>query len=334
MDKETDNNKISVIFPGIGYNPSMPLLYYGRDISIETGYAECRQVTYNGPGEVSLRGKFDDMEKAFQTLYLRARENLSNIDWSAYDDILFISKSIGTVIAAAYAEEMGLNDKKIRHILYTPLEYTFRFNPKDAIGFIGTNDRYSDTSKVLKLADEQGIPMFVYEGTNHSLELHDITRDVLILKDVMAKTVSFVKTGKVFPADNNSDGTPFPGNKASAVGPAAQETGRTIWGRVDEKNIRIDLSEILYIESVDDKVFAYTPESVARIDKTLNSFIAETNDEAFFRCSKSMVINVNRVRTLKSLSSNRIDATMEGGEHIIISRRFASEFRRLLKGER
>ena len=47
-----------------------------------------------------------------------------------------------------------------------------------------------------------------------------------------------------------------------------------------------------------------------------------------------MIINVNRVIALKSLSSNRIDATMEGGEHIMISRRYTVDFRRLLKGDR
>ena len=85
---------------------------------------------------------------------------------------------------------------------------------------------------------------------------------------------------------------------------------------------------------MDDKVFAYTKENVLRIDGSLNSFMLEIEDETFFRCSKSMIINVNRVISLKSLSSNRIDATMEGGEHIIISRRYAVEFRKLLKGDR
>jgi len=85
---------------------------------------------------------------------------------------------------------------------------------------------------------------------------------------------------------------------------------------------------------VDDKVFAYTNDKVLKIDGSLQSFMLIVNDDSFFRCSKSMVINVNRVISLKSLSSNRIDATLEGGEHIIISRRYASEFRRLLKGER
>ena len=107
-----------------------------------------------------------------------------------------------------------------------------------------------------------------------------------------------------------------------------------LWGRIDDENICIDIDEILYLESVDDKVFAYTKENVLRIDGSLNSFMLEIEDETFCRCSKSMIINVNRVISLKSLSSNRIDATMEGGEHIIISRRYAVEFRKLLKGDR
>ncbi|MBR5943622.1 MAG: LytTR family transcriptional regulator DNA-binding domain-containing protein [Lachnospiraceae bacterium] len=107
-----------------------------------------------------------------------------------------------------------------------------------------------------------------------------------------------------------------------------------IWGKTETESLCVDAEEILFVESVDDKVFAYTWDKILRIEGTLNSFLIEVNDESFFRCSKSMVINVNRVKALKSLSSNRIDATMEGGEHIIISRRYASDFRRLLKGER
>ena len=110
--------------------------------------------------------------------------------------------------------------------------------------------------------------------------------------------------------------------------------GSRIWGRTDAGNICVGLDDILYLESVDDRVFAYTVDKVMRIEGSLNSFMIENDDDIFFRCSKSIVINVNRVTSLKSLSSNRIDATMEGGEHIIISRRYASEFRRFLKGNR
>ena len=105
-------------------------------------------------------------------------------------------------------------------------------------------------------------------------------------------------------------------------------------GKTDEGEVFFTPDEILYLESVDDKVFAYTGDKVIRIEGSLSTFMNEQEDESFFRCSKSMVINVGRVSALKSLSSNRIDATMESGEHIIISRRYASDFRRLLKGDR
>ena len=111
-------------------------------------------------------------------------------------------------------------------------------------------------------------------------------------------------------------------------------TDDKLWGKTDTGTEGTRIGKLLYLESVDDKVFAYTGDKVLKIDGTLNSFMTDYDDGSFFRCSKSMVINVNRVKALKSLSSNRIDATMEGGEHIIISRRYASEFRRLLKGGR
>ncbi len=117
------------------------------------------------------------------------------------------------------------------------------------------------------------------------------------------------------------------------IGILHDESGK-LWGRTENESICIGVEEILYLESVDDKVFAYTVDNVVKIDGSLNSFLLEADDEIFFRCSKSTVINVNKVTGLKSLSSNRIDAVMEGGEHIMISRRYASEFRRLLRGDR
>lgn len=107
-----------------------------------------------------------------------------------------------------------------------------------------------------------------------------------------------------------------------------------LWGKVDSESVCINLEDVLYLESVDDKLFAYTAKKVVRIEGSLYSFMNEIDDESFFRCSKSMIINIGKVVALKSLSSNRIDATMQGGEHIMISRRYAVDFRRLLKGDR
>lgn len=105
-----------------------------------------------------------------------------------------------------------------------------------------------------------------------------------------------------------------------------------IVGRKDENRVVIDGDDILYFESVDDRTFVYTENDVLRVDYTLQGIISTLRDERFFRCSKSMIINVDKVKLLKSMSSNRIDATLENGEHILISRAYASDFRRLLKG--
>ena len=95
----------------------------------------------------------------------------------------------------------------------------------------------------------------------------------------------------------------------------------------------IDMGQILYAESVDRKTFIYTTDDVLRVEFNLAQLEQILNTVNFFRCSKSMIINIDKIATLKSLASNRIDATLTNGEHIIISRTYASVFRKILKGE-
>lgn len=104
-------------------------------------------------------------------------------------------------------------------------------------------------------------------------------------------------------------------------------------GWQDKTQVVIKPNEILYIESVDGRTFAYTEEQVYKVTYNLSqmeSILCEVN---FYRCSKSMIMNIDSVVRLKSLSSNRIDAVMKNGEHIMISRTYASDFRKRLRGE-
>lgn len=99
----------------------------------------------------------------------------------------------------------------------------------------------------------------------------------------------------------------------------------------EKVRIILDREQILYIETVDGRTYAYTEEDVIQLDYTLAQLSELLSSVNFFRCSKSMIINIDKVRTLKSLSSNRIDAAMCNGEHIMISRTYASDFRKRLK---
>ncbi len=112
-----------------------------------------------------------------------------------------------------------------------------------------------------------------------------------------------------------------------------EQTAPKLSGRCDDEVIIFEPDDILYIEKVDEKTFAYTTEHVIQLSMSLYEVELLLHSVKFFRCSKSMIVNITKVERLKSLSSNRIDATLENGEHILISRTYASDFRKLLKGE-
>lgn len=180
--------KIAVFFPGIGYHCDKPLLYYSRSIARKLGYEDCRNLSYTCKAE-NIRGNHEKMKEAYETLFLQAEARLADIDWKEYDEILFISKSIGTIIAASYAEKYEL--RGAGHILYTPLAQTFSFAPDNAVAFIGTADPWSNMEEIVRLSEAGRIPLNIYNDCNHSLECGDALRDIENLKDIMEKTMNF-----------------------------------------------------------------------------------------------------------------------------------------------
>ena len=109
-----------------------------------------------------------------------------------------------------------------------------------------------------------------------------------------------------------------------------QET-TTILGKADDRQYRVNPCEIYYFESVDERLFAYTRQQTFQVVMTLAEAETKFSDMGFFRCNKSTVLNVNRVASVKSEMGNRINATLDNGEHVMISRHYARAFRELLR---
>ena len=184
--------KLAIFFPGIGYHADKPLLYYSRKLAGEAGY-ELIALKYDYQAG-NIRGNKEKMEAAFHALYAQAEAQLADVDFAAYAEVLFVSKSVGTIIASAYAqklEETG-TEAELRHILYTPLEATYNFAPKHAAAFIGTVDPWSDVPAVIRMSEAQGVQIHVYENANHSLETSDTMQNLKILQDVMEKTKAII----------------------------------------------------------------------------------------------------------------------------------------------
>ena len=190
MKKEA--HKLAVIFPGIGYTADKPLLYFGRRIAVEYGY-EIRIMDYKGfPPKV--KGDRNRMEESFFIALRQAEEMLAGVDFAEYDDVVFIGKSIGTIVAAKIAAESPAKDR-IRQVLYTPLEDTFRFPIGEAIAFTGDDDPWvgKENSRIPELCKERGIPCRQVPHANHSLESKDVFEDMKELRRVMKETEAFLK---------------------------------------------------------------------------------------------------------------------------------------------
>ncbi len=183
---------IAVLFPGVGYNTHKPLLYYSAKLMQSYGYELCYLNYENMPKRV--RSDKELMRQAVEAGYEDIKKSLADLDPGKYKRIVFIGKSIGTIIAAKYAKE---HDIDAVHIWYTPLIDTFSYadatDSEKTVAFIGDKDQWSDVSRVKAAAMEKCIKLFSYPDCNHSLESADVFCNLDILNDVMHRTDEFVK---------------------------------------------------------------------------------------------------------------------------------------------
>ena len=97
-------SKLAVVFPGIGYTADKPLLYYSRKIAAECGYDDIRVIAYTG-FPAKILGDREKMTESYRIALKQSGEMLADTDFSSYDEVLFIGKSIGTAVAAQIAAE-------------------------------------------------------------------------------------------------------------------------------------------------------------------------------------------------------------------------------------
>ena len=172
--------KVACLFPGIGYTCDKPLMYYTGKLLKGLGW-EVIPVPYSGFFE-KVKGDPEKMKHSEELALGQSEEILRDVDWDRYGEILFVGKSIGTVVCNAYAAAHGL---RCRRVLYTPLETTFGFECGEAICFHGTADPWAENEMIERRCKAAGIPLYLTEDANHSLETGDVEKDIKELRKVM-----------------------------------------------------------------------------------------------------------------------------------------------------
>ena len=165
--------KLVVSFPG-ARGCEIPLLYFGAKHYEDMGY-EKRFIRYPENREITLENVLNN-----------ALEMLRDIDWNEYEDVVFLAKSLGTVVSGMVKEKRNI---PARLILFTPLEETLPYIRKEnavLLTAMGDRDPYLEASRLRLLCEQEGIPCHIEPGVGHRMEVpNDLRRNLDIVFRVL-----------------------------------------------------------------------------------------------------------------------------------------------------
>ena len=105
-------------------------------------------------------------------------------------------------------------------------------------------------------------------------------------------------------------------------------------GTADERQYEIAVSDVFYIESVDNRNFIYTKDKVYETRQKLYELEEMLKDKHFLRVSKSTLLNLMKVSAIKPALNSRFTAVLFSGEQIVISRKHVPALKKTLKGDK
>ena len=180
--------KLCVVFPGRRYSCDRSLLYFPSILLENRGY-DIVYLHYN------VRRDEEDnrtIEEVYDCAKKYTKEKLAHIDFSKYSKIVFISKSIGTVLAGELTKE--LPQEKVFNVYITPIDETLPYLRKEDLIICGDRDQFLKDAKN-KLSKYSYAYLFPY--SSHSLESKtnfDLTtktiNDVISIIDVFFDSIN------------------------------------------------------------------------------------------------------------------------------------------------
>lgn len=95
----------------------------------------------------------------------------------------------------------------------------------------------------------------------------------------------------------------------------------------------VNISDIYYIESVDKQTFVYLEKEVYHTDLRLYQLIGQLKKYGFIQISKSCILNIYYMDSIKPIFNSRMEATLKNSERVYINRNYLNDVKRALKGE-
>lgn len=102
----------------------------------------------------------------------------------------------------------------------------------------------------------------------------------------------------------------------------------------DNAEQMINILDIYYIESVDKKTFVYLENAVYRTDFRLYQLKDKLRAYGFVQISKSCILNINTLESIRPLFNSRMEATLKNGEKVNINRNYLNGVKKALGGDK
>ena len=101
----------------------------------------------------------------------------------------------------------------------------------------------------------------------------------------------------------------------------------TISGKREDKIYFLKPEDVYYFDTVDEKVFIYTAHEVYETSLKLYELEERFAGTSIIRISKSTILNLMKIEYVSSLLNGRIEAVLQNGEKVIISRQYVQAFK-------
>ena len=87
--------------------------------------------------------------------------------------------------------------------------------------------------------------------------------------------------------------------------------------------VQLKLDEILYFEADAEQVFAYTADEIYQMKLRLYQVESISKTAGIIRASKSYLVNLNKIQSVRTALNSRLYAKMPNGEEVLFSRKYA-----------
>ena len=196
LKQSDDPQEVALVFPGMAYNSSMPLLHFTVETILASGL-NVLTVDY----DYSITPEFmkqsqetrsdwliEDVEAALKVITKEEKQKV----------VCLTGKSLGT-LALGYLLETYENLRDAKTIWLTPLIKNPELmeqmltHMKNAVMVVGTKDHHYDRDIVDRLNATTQLSGIIIDGGNHSLEIEgDVTQSLQVLMQIVAILEQFL----------------------------------------------------------------------------------------------------------------------------------------------